>query len=255
MKVFNNYAHYYNLLYKDKDYKSEVDYIDKLIHKYKPDTESILNLGCGTGNHDFYFVKKGYNVYGIDISEEMLDQARAKIKKLKYLKSNLNFSKADVRSVRLKEKFNTVVSLFHVASYMNTNNDILDYLKTAHFHLKENGIFIFDFWYGPAVLANMPSVRIKRLEDENIKVIRATEPVLHPNENIVDVKYEVVIEEKKTKKITRVEEVHKMRYFFKPEVEFMLLKTGFELLYAKEWMTEKPIGFDTWGVCFVATAR
>ena len=162
MKVFSNYAHYYNLLYNDKDYKGEADYVDKLMQKYNPGARSILNLGCGTGNHDSHFSKKGYTVTGVDISEEMLIQARDKMKKFKYAKSNPSFSKGDIRELRLKQKFDTVVSLFHVASYMNTNKDVLNFLETARFHLKEKRIFIFDFWYGPAVLANMPSVRIKR---------------------------------------------------------------------------------------------
>jgi hypothetical protein len=42
-----------------------------------------------------------------------------------------------------------------------------------------------------------------------------------------------------------------MRYFFKPEIELLLTKYGFELLHSEEWMTGKPLGFDTWGACWI----
>lgn len=251
MNVFNNYAHYYNLLYKDKDYAGEADYVHKLIQQYNPGAKSILNLGCGTGKHDFYLVKKGYTVTGIDISAEMLHQAKAEQAKLKYSKSALTFLLGDVRKIRLEEKFDAVISLFHVISYMNTNKDVSDMLETAYCHLRKGGIFIFDCWYGPAVLTNKPSERIKRLEDENIGVERITKSCMHPNDNTVDIRYEVIIKDKKTQKITRVKEVHKMRYFFQPEIEIVMGEKGFKVVYAKEWMTGKVMGFDTWGACFV----
>ena len=49
MKVFGNYGQYYNLIYEDKDYASEVDYIESLIRKNAPHARTILDLGCGTG--------------------------------------------------------------------------------------------------------------------------------------------------------------------------------------------------------------
>lgn len=250
MNVFNNYAHYYNLLYKDKDYPGEADYVHKLIQQYNPGAKSVLNLGCGTGKHDFYLVKKGYRVTGVDLSAEMLHQAKAELAKLKYSKSALTFLRGDVRKIRLKKKFDAVISLFHVISYMNTNKDVSDMLETAYRHLKKGGIFIFDCWYGPAVLANKPSERVKKLEDKNFGVERITKPYMRPNDNSVDIRYEVIIRDKKTKKINRVNEVHRMRYFFKPEIEMMMGEKGFKVVYAKEWLTGNAMGPDTWGACF-----
>ena len=53
MSVFKDYSNYYDLLYSDKDYEAEADYIDHLIQKNNPGAKTILNLGCGTGKHDF----------------------------------------------------------------------------------------------------------------------------------------------------------------------------------------------------------
>ena len=77
MDVFNLYARYYNLLYKEKDYAGEAEYVHKLIQKYQPGAKSILDLGCGTGRHDILLAEKGYSVTGVDRSEEMLAVANS----------------------------------------------------------------------------------------------------------------------------------------------------------------------------------
>ena len=66
--VFAKYSEYYDLIYTDKDYQKEVDYIDQLIQKYHPKAKTILDLGCGTGVHANLLAAKGYRVMGIDLS-------------------------------------------------------------------------------------------------------------------------------------------------------------------------------------------
>ncbi len=75
MNTFGDYSKYYNLLYKDKEYSKEVDYVSNLIKKYSPEAKTILDLGCGTGRHDELFIKHGFSVWGVDISEKMLEEA------------------------------------------------------------------------------------------------------------------------------------------------------------------------------------
>ena len=49
--VFEKYAQYYDLLYQDKDYRAETDYILSLIKKYQPETSQSLEFGAGSGIH------------------------------------------------------------------------------------------------------------------------------------------------------------------------------------------------------------
>lgn len=82
-KIFNQYALYYDLLYSDKDYEVETNFIDKIFEKHadrKP--KNILDIGCGTGGHIISLVKRGYNLVGLDISSTILNLAREKLKKL-----------------------------------------------------------------------------------------------------------------------------------------------------------------------------
>lgn len=251
MSVFGAYSRYYNLLYKDKDYAGEAEYVNHLIRRHKPDAASILNLGCGTGRHDLLLAQKGYEVTGIDRSEEMLAVANSQLSALNPQPPLLSFQQGDIRTIRLNKTFDVVTALFHVMSYQSANDDLRAAFATARTHLKPGGIFIFDCWYGPAVLSDRPVVRVKRLEDEAIFVTRIAEPVMHPNDNIVDVNYQVIIRDKVSSEVEEVRETHRMRYLFRPEIEHFLGQAGLHTTEAAEWLTGRQPGFDTWGVCFV----
>jgi SAM-dependent methyltransferase len=252
MSVFGNYAHYYDLLYRDKDYVGEAEFIHNLIQTHAPNSENILELGCGTGNHATLLAKTGYHLHGVDLSQEMLHRANERLSESpQELAARLQFTQGDIREVRLNKTFDVVLSLFHVISYQTTNQDLLAALTTAKKHLKPGGIFIFDVWYGPAVLTEPPTVRVKRLEDELIQVTRIAEPVMYPNENWVDVNYHVFIKDKTSNQIDELKETHQMRYLFKPEIQTLLQKVELQLIEQGEWLTGKESGFDTWGVYFV----
>jgi SAM-dependent methyltransferase len=254
MSVFGNYSRYYDLLYKEKDYSGEANYVDGLIRQFAPQAKTIINLGCGTGAHDVLLSQLGYSVTGVDMSEEMLAIANAKIPASSNLASSLSFHQGDIRTVRLETPFDVVISLFHVMSYQTNNSDFMAALSTAKDHLSPHGIFIFDCWYGPAVLSDRPVVRVKRLEDDETSIVRMAEPLLHPGKNLVDVSYTVFIKDKIGGSVQELKETHTMRYLFTPEIEMMLSAAGFKLLTSEQWMTKKPLGFDTWGALFVCQA-
>ena len=253
MSVFGNYARYYDLLYKDKDYAGETAYMTALLKKHAPTAQTLLELGCGTGLHAVLLAERGYAVHGVDVSDTMLAQAQARAAQLSpMLQTRLAFSHGDVRSVRIGRKVDAVLSLFHVVSYQTRNEDLKSQFDTANAHLEAGGVFLFDVWYGPAVLTDRPAVRIKRLEDEAIRVVRLAEPAMRPNDCCVDVTYHVFITDKASGVVEEVHETHHMRYLFQPELALLLAQSGFELVHAEEWMSAKPLGFDTWGACFVA---
>ena len=258
MSVFGSYSSYYNLLYQDKDYAGEAEYVQSLIARHYPDARTILDLGCGTGRHDLLLAEMGYKVTGVDQSEEMLAVANSNLSTkhqapgTKNKEPILSFHQGDIRSIRLENTFGVVISLFHVMSYQTSNEDLEAAFATAKAHLNPGGVFIFDCWYGPAVLTDRPVVRVKRLEDETISVTRIAEPTLYPNDNIVDVAYHVFVQDKASSAVEELRETHRMRYLFKPELELFLKGAGLSIIESTEWMTGKEAGFDTWGVCFVA---
>lgn len=107
-------------------------------------------------------------------------------------------------------------------------------------------------WYGPGVLTDRPESRVKNVEFEGIKVIRRATPTMHPNENVVDVRYDFTIEEDAQKGTKELTEEHHMRYYFKPEMEEYLNEAGFELLDILDCKTLEETNFNSWTCFFVA---
>ena len=180
---FKDYANYYNLLYKDKDYKSEADYIHSLIQQFAPQSKSLIDLGCGTGKHAFEFEKLGYEVTGVDLSPQMVAIANANKEKNN---STISFGEGDIRNYTDSKKFDAVVSLFHVMSYQTTNDDLEKAFLTANNLMADDGVFIFDCWYGPGVLTDLPTSRTKNFEDEILSVSRKSKATIDYNTNVVE---------------------------------------------------------------------
>lgn len=125
------------------------------------------------------------------------------------------------------------------------------FFKYIYRHLKKNGIFVFDCWYGPAVLLQKPEIRVKRLENENVKLVRIAEPVLRENDNVVEVHYDIFIKNNKDNNIFEIKEIHNMRYFFENEIRRFVKENGFTMLDKFEFLTGKKLNRNTWGSCFV----
>jgi SAM-dependent methyltransferase len=247
MNVFNHYARYYDLLYADKDYTAEARFVHDQLARAGVSPGRLLELGCGTGRHAVALAGFGWTVDGLDLSEVMVSQARKRAtEQPPDVASRLLFQQGDVRSANTGRTYDGVVSLFHVMSYQTTNADLAGAVATASRHLGVGGVFFFDFWYGPAVLSDQPQVRVKRLEDESIRVVRLAEPGLRANENHVQVNYQVFICEKGTQEYKEVRESHQMRNLFLPELEGLLLTSGLTIRSAGRWMSESALGPDSW---------
>ena len=251
MQTFQDYAYYYNAFYKDKDYKSEAETVDKLLKRYGSRINRVINFGCGTGKHDMELVKLGYQCKGIDMSPLMIEIARQNSDSDG---SRIAFEVADVRNYETDQKYDAVISLFHVMSYQNTNEDIVQAFRSARASLNDNanGCFLFDVWYGPGVLSDRPCVRVKEIEDNENQLIRIARPVMHDKENVVDVNSEVLIMNKKTGQVQTINEVHKMRYYFRPELELLLRDAGFQLLDNIDCRTLGETDYDSWTSYFIA---
>lgn len=242
---FNAYSRYYDLLYKDKNYTSEANYVVQLIKANHNTATQILELGCGTGNHAAILCKEKYSVTGLERSAEMVELAKQK--KIE----NFEPIVADITNFSINNKFDVAVSLFHVISYLTSNNQLVECFNTVNKHLNEKGIFIFDVWYTPAVYMQKPETRVKRISDNAIQGTRIAESTIHFNENVVDVNYEIHIQNK-ANGITEVhQEKHPMRHFSIPEIALLADLTNFTVIKTEEFGTQEKPSENTWGVCFV----
>ena len=148
--VFADYARYYDLLYRDKDYAAEAEYVAGLIRKFHPPARSILEFGSGTGIHAIHLAKRGYDVTGVDLSPDMVYIASSNVEappNPSHLTPHASplFLEGDIREIRLNKRYDAVIALFHVISYQTTNEDVTAAFETARHHLNPGGIFIFGY--------------------------------------------------------------------------------------------------------------
>ena len=226
-EVFGSiYADAYDLLYREKDYTAESGLIKRLLESYGDGSvRSILDLGCGTGNHIFPLAREGYELAGVDRSLEMLGHAR---KKSAAFQSNgrATFCQGDIRNVDLQRRFDAAIMMFAVLGYQLDNADVLAALETARRHLRSGGLFIFNVWYGPAVLHQRPSERVKVIPTSEGKILRVTSGKLDVQRHLCTVSYHLWRLEQ-GQMLGETQEAHSVRYFFPLELNLFLECSGF----------------------------
>jgi hypothetical protein len=147
-----------------------------------------------------------------------------------------------------------VLMMFAVLGYQVGNADVNAALTTVRRHLRPNGLFFCDFWYGPAVLGQRPSERVKVIDTPAGQVIRVAAGELDTLQDLCMVRYHVWrIEDGRV--TTEAREQHAMRYFFAPELELFLSAGGFELVRLGAFPNIEDEATDqTWNVALVARA-
>lgn len=248
--MFDEYGRYYDLLYRDKDYTGEAEYIAEVLRRFRPGVHRLLELGCGTGRHASLLADRGYDVTGVERSSTMLAKARSRCFESREI-GKFRIFQGDTRTVRLEAPVDAVVALFHVASYHTSNADLLAFLETGQVHLPPGGLFVFDVWYGPAVLSEGCQIRIRRIADNHFNVLRIAEPLLITDSNCVAVNYSIQVKQLSTGETREFEEQHVMRYLFDPEIDILAEIKGFRRVHSEEWMTGRTPSASTWGVLHV----
>jgi SAM-dependent methyltransferase len=248
MSVFGElYSAHYDLFNADKDYAAEAAFVRNIIRRHKPDAHSMLDLGCGSGRHAVEFVQAGLMVTGIDRSEDMIALAKDRRGHLSPdLRCKLTLIEGDATNYMPTSKYDAVVSLFHVVSYQTSNDALTGIFHCARSALSAGGLFIFDFWHGPAVLTERPAVRVKRIATPNGHLTRIAEPDHQFNRNVVNVKYTLIAVDQRSGRSEEMAEVHSMRYLFLPEIEMLAWQNNFEVIEVGDWLTGRALDEHCW---------
>lgn len=248
---FQKYSAYYDLLYRDKDYAAEAKYVARTIRSATPDARSILELGSGTGRHGRLLAAMGFDVHGIERSADMVAAANASpASPVSAAGGSFTCQVGDIRSANLGWRFDGVIALFHVISYQTTNEDLQAAFRVAARHLAPGGVFLFDVWHGPAVLAEGPTKRVKNVADERFEVTRTALPELDSNRHTVKVSYELQCSDRRSGEVARFGEEHLMRYLFPTEIDRLSRGCGMRVMKAEEFLTGRAPSPSTWGVVY-----
>ena len=140
--LFNQLAEYYDVLHEDVDYAAECTLLEEAFARWVPRRpESILDLGCGTGNHALILAERGYRVTGVDSSSGMLRVAQRKARG----RPNLAFVQADMRRFDLGRMFDLAICMDDAFTHLLTERDLRSHLRSVRRHLSPGGVYVFEF--------------------------------------------------------------------------------------------------------------
>jgi ubiquinone/menaquinone biosynthesis C-methylase UbiE len=163
--MYKELAKYYDTIYRWKDYAMEAEKIYQIIHDYKKSPgKELLDAACGTGEHMKY-LKDYFNVTGLDKSQYMLEIAKKKIKKAKFIK-------ADMMNFQLDKQFDAIVCLFSAIAHLKNHNMLEKAISNFSNHLVKGGVLIIEPFVLPkaftvgephAVFIDDPGLKIARM--------------------------------------------------------------------------------------------
>ncbi|MEO8769822.1 MAG: class I SAM-dependent methyltransferase [Ferruginibacter sp.] len=131
---------YYHQLYFKRDDKEAAAFIDKLITHLKPSPGSLmLDVACGKGRHSIQLAAKGYDVTGIDLSEDSILEA------LKHESDTLHFYQHDMRLPFWINYFDYAFNFFTSFGYFKTQREHDNAIRTIAQSIKQKGIFVMDY--------------------------------------------------------------------------------------------------------------
>lgn len=161
---------YYHILYRDRDTSEAQQFIDRLMHYLQPQPDAtILDLACGNGRHAIYLAEKGFEVTGIDLSEENINRAQLSEH------DKLRFYRHDIRNYFRVNYFNYVFNFFTSFGYFDREQDNLKTLRAANWGLKQGGTLVIDFLNAHKVAQNLISKEEKVINNISFCIKRKME--------------------------------------------------------------------------------
>ncbi|WP_452221308.1 methyltransferase domain-containing protein [Lacinutrix salivirga] len=160
---------FYHILYKDRDYEEAETFMHNLTQYLNlPDNGKILDLACGKGRHSIYLNSIGYNVTGVDLSENSIAHAK------QFENENLRFKVHDM-CTPFGEEFDAVFNLFTSFGYFENEADNLKTIKAIKANLNEYGFGVIDFMNADYVIDNLVEEDSKTVEGITFRQKRKVE--------------------------------------------------------------------------------
>lgn len=135
---YNTFAKFYDKLTENVEYKKRTDYISSFFKRYADKCDTVLDLACGTGSVSKYLADLGYNVIGIDLSDEMLTVASSKQIK------NAMFIKGDMTDFELPHNVDCCVCSLDGINHLKDIVEVKKCFDCVYNSLNDGGIFVFD---------------------------------------------------------------------------------------------------------------
>jgi SAM-dependent methyltransferase len=160
---------YYHILYKNRNDKEAQGFMDNITEYLNmPENGTILDLACGKGRHSIYLNKLGYQVTGVDLSENSIATANQSSN------DTLEFKTHDMREP-MNETYDAIFNLFTSFGYFDKHEDNIKTLKTIKESINEYGFGVIDFFNADYIIENLVAEETKEIDGITFNIKRTVE--------------------------------------------------------------------------------
>lgn len=247
------YQYYDSIYTASKDYRAETEAIIERFGDITGRTpQTVLDVGCGTGNHAFCFAENHCKTTGIDIDAGMIAIAKKKIQRPD---KSPAFFVCDIAGLS-SSGFELAVSLFNVVSYILNTGTLLDFFSGIHKRLSPEGVFVFDCWNGVAAILSPPKEQVKRVQlGEGASAEITSIPSPGPSGEIVLMHNNVTITDA-AGEISGFTYDYTQRLWTPETLKDLLHLSGFQVMFVTDAGDLKtPASPQTWKIAFTCLKR
>lgn len=245
---YQGFAYVYDTFMDDVPYGEWGRFIAEVLREHGIRDGLVLDLGCGTGSMTEYLAGLGYDMIGVDASEDMLEIAMDKKEESGH---DILYLCQDMREFELYGTVRAIVSVCDSMNYILKEEELLEVFCLANNYLDPEGIFLFDM--------NTPYKYRELLGDNTIAENRENcsfiwENTFYEEEGINEYDLTIFVEEA-DRRYRKYQETHLQRSYEPERVEKLLKDAGLEVLGVYDAFTKEPPRADSERLCFIAREK
>lgn len=248
MEAYTSFARVYDTFMDNVPYGEWSGYVAGLLGRYGVTDGLVLDLGCGTGSLTELLAEKGYDMIGVDCSEDMLEIAQEKRLESGH---DILYLLQDMREFELYGTVRAVVSICDSMNYIMSEEELRQVFRLVNNYLDPGGIFIFDM--------NTPYKYRELLGDATIAENREECSFIWENtwyEEEQANEYDLTIFEKEESGLfRRYTETHLQRAYGTETVKRLIREAGMEFVAVYDAFTEEPPKKDSERIYFIAREK
>lgn len=244
MEAYTDFAYVYDTLMDNTPYEQWCEQVTAILQRHGITEDLVLDLGCGTGTLTELLAKKGYDMIGVDLSQEMLSCA---IEKREASGLPILYLQQDMREFELYGTVKAVVSVCDSLNYLLEEEDVIETFRLVNNYLDPGGIFIFDF---NTVYKYRDVIGDTTIAENRADCSFIWENFYHEEERINE--YEVTFFVKEGELFRRFEETHYQKGYTAEEMRGFLEEAGLEFISMHDSDTQLDVTVDTERICMIA---
>ncbi|WP_277237852.1 class I SAM-dependent DNA methyltransferase [Merdimonas faecis] len=247
MEAYTSFAEVYDQFMDNVPYREWADFLQEILQKEGISDGLVLDLGCGTGSMTEELAGRGYDMIGVDNSEDMLEIAMEKRQESGH---DILYLLQDMQEFELYGTVRAVVSVCDSVNYVTEKEELEQIFRLVNNYLDPGGIFVFDF--------NTEYKYREVLGDRTIAENREDSSFIWDNyyyeeEHMNEYELTLFIQEADQKELYhKYQETHFQRAYTLEEIRELLEKSGLRFVAAYEDYTKKAPGKGSERICVVA---